>query len=158
MAVIIVYKDSLSWLVSNARAENLLGFAIEVGQETARSAEELAYVDRLRSQSETILYASLFDLEREFRTVSETKFWARTFSNVARRIFLRKLGNQESDDWQDSAIGDAHILRRILAHAVRQMSPAEGAWWPEDEGMQTETIREVEALDKTQRAFRRLKG
>ena len=51
------------------------------------------------------------------------KFWERIFYDVARKIFLRQLGNQEIDSWQASAIGDAYLIFRMLTHAIRDEEP-----------------------------------
>jgi len=68
-----------------------------------------------------------FDLAACFPTTGERKWWARVFHVVARRIFLRTLGNQDDQTWQPSMIGDAYVVARMLTHAAQL---TEGAWHP----------------------------
>jgi hypothetical protein len=80
-----------------------------------------------------------FDLDARYPTIEEKKFWARVFHDVARRIFLRQLGNHEVTHWQSSAIGDAYVTARMLTRAVQEI---EQAWHPE-----TENARDADALN-----------
>jgi hypothetical protein len=75
-----------------------------------------------------------FDLDEQFPSVEEKKFWARVYHDVARRISLRQLGNHEVTFWQSSAIGDAYIIARMLTRAVQGV---DNAWRPD-----TENVRE----------------
>jgi hypothetical protein len=123
--------------VSNQRLSSLIAFALQVAQETACKDEERGYVERLRRFEEEAWPGIGFDLDERFPLVEEKKFWARVFHDVARRIFLRQLGNHESTFWQSSAIGDAYVTARMLTRAVQEI---ENAWHPE-----TENTREGEA-------------
>jgi hypothetical protein len=129
--------DQYLW-VSNHRFTTLLAFALEVGSESARSEDERRYVDRLREFGQQAWPGISFDLNERFPEIAEKKFWAGIFHDVARRIFLRKIGNHEVAFWQTSAIGDAYVVARMLTAAVQAK---ELGWHPE-----TENLREAEAF------------
>jgi hypothetical protein len=129
MGGMISLKDQFLW-VSNQRLSTLLDFALQVSEEAVRSDEERGWFERLR-QFESESWPGIdFDLDEQFPTVEEKKFWAPVFHNVARRIFLRQLGNQEITFWQSSAIGDAYIIARMLTRAVQEV---ELGWASESE-------------------------
>ncbi len=54
------------------------------------------------------------------------------FHVVARRVFLRTLGNQDDQTWQPSMIGDAYVVARMLTRAVQLPSRRLGTLLPED--------------------------
>ncbi len=119
----ISYKEQYFW-VANRRLSTLIAFALEVGQQKAATREETELVACLRKEEhETLFPGCSFDLSERFPTLASKKFWARIFYDVARRIFLRQLGNQEIDCWQASAIGDAYLIARMLTHAIRDEEP-----------------------------------
>lgn len=126
MAIDINLGDQFIW-VSNMRHLTLLEFAIEVGASIARQEDERAFVERLRQFSEGPDAGLTFDLEERFPAIDEKKFWARVYHLVARRIYLRQLGNQDDQRWQPSAIGDAYVVARMLTRAVQEI---ELAWHP----------------------------
>jgi hypothetical protein len=125
----ISLEDQFLW-VSNERLSTLIAFALKVGGETAQSDEELRSVENLRQFDEQAWPGISFDLEDRFPTIAEKKFWARVFHDLAHRIFLRQLGNQEVTSWQASAIGDAYVVSRMLARAVQEAEPI---WHPDRE-------------------------
>jgi hypothetical protein len=126
MASEITLKDQFIW-VSNGRLFALLDFAIEVGESLARDGDEREIVARLRRFSTGAYPGITFDLGDRFPTVDERKWWARVFNLVAHRIYLRQLGNQDSQGWQPSAIGDAYVVARMLTRAVQEV---ENGWHP----------------------------
>ena len=126
MAIGITLNEQFLW-VSNMRMLTLLEFANDVGESIAGDEDERAFVARLRQFSESPYAQIAFDLADRFPTISEKKWWARVFSIVARRIYLRQLGNQEDQRWQPSAIGDAYVVARMLTRAVQEV---ELAWHP----------------------------
>lgn len=128
--------------VSNQRLSALVAFAITVGAEKASSDIERSWVEKLRSFEEQAWPGIPFNLDERFPDVVEKKFWARVYHDVARRIFLRQLGNQEATFWQSSAIGDAYITARILTRAVQETGEA---WSPE-----TENTKEGEGYNSGQ--------
>jgi hypothetical protein len=132
----ISHKDQFLW-VSNQHLSTLIAFALQVGGETAGSDAERGWVEKLRQFEEQAWPGIGFDLDERFPTPEEKKFWARVFHDVARRIFLRQLGNHEVIFWQSSAIGDAYVTARMLTRAVQEV---ENAWHPE-----TENTREGDA-------------
>jgi hypothetical protein len=123
-----IYYENESLWVSNARFRTLIEFALEVGEKCTVSPEEKELVQKLREEADTILFNGCeFDLNERFATVASRKFWARVFFEVSRRIFLRQIGNQETDSWQTSAICDTHWIGRILVRAVQKV---EMGWYP----------------------------
>lgn len=138
MATEISLNDQFLW-VSNQRLASLLSFALVVGSETAGLDAERGWVEKLRHFEEQAWPGIGFDLNEQFPDIEEKKFWTRVFIDVARRIFLRQLGNQEVTFWQSSAIGDAYVTARMLMRAVQE---SEIAWHPD-----TEDSREAGAFD-----------
>jgi hypothetical protein len=137
----ITLKDQYLW-VSNRRLSALLAFAIQVGAEASATEAERGWVEKLRTFEDQAWPGLGLDLEAQFPTVEEKKYWARVFHDVARRIFLRQLGNHEVTYWQSSAIGDAYVTARLLTRAVQEV---EHAWHPS-----TENTREADAPDAGQ--------
>ena len=118
--------------VSNTRLSALVAFALEVGAEQARTDVQRGSVTTLRAFEENAWPGIDFDLDERFPGLDEKKFWAAVFGEVARRIFLRQLGDQSVTVWQPSAIGDAHVVSRMLTRAVQEI---EIGWHPGvDEG------------------------
>jgi hypothetical protein len=116
--------------VSNQRFSAMLAFAIQIGSEQASCEEERRHVDRLREFEDRAWPGIRFDLDERFPDIAEKKFWAAVFHDLARRIFLRQIGNHETTFWQSSAIGDAYVVARMLTGAVQAV---ELAWHPETE-------------------------
>lgn len=129
MASDISIDDQFLW-VSNQRLFGLLDFACEVGGYLASGEAEKAYVARLSEFAQAAFPGISFDLAACFPTTDEKKWWARVFHVVARRVFLRTLGNQEDQTWQPSMIGDAYVVARMLTRAVQM---TELAWHPSTE-------------------------
>lgn len=123
----ISLKGQFLW-VSNQRLSSLIAFALKVGGETARSDAERGWVEALRQFEEQAWPGIGFDLDERFPGIEQKKFWARVYHDVARRIFLRQLGNHEVTFWQSSTIGDAYVVARMLTQAVQEV---ENAWFPE---------------------------
>jgi hypothetical protein len=134
----IAWKDQFLW-VSNAQLFTLVELALQVGNEIARSEAERGSVGRLRQFYQRAYPGIGFDLDERFPSLDEKKFWARVFHDVARRIFLRQLGNHDVTSWQSSAIGTAYVAARMLTRAVHEI---EQAWHPD-----TENSREADARD-----------
>jgi hypothetical protein len=122
----ISIDDQFLW-VSNMRLFGLVELACEVGRHLANGEEETAYVARLSEFAEGAFPGISFDLAASFPTTSEKKWWAHVFHVVARRVFLRTLGNQDDQTWQPSMIGDAYVVARMLTHAVQV---TERGWYP----------------------------
>jgi hypothetical protein len=125
----ISVKDQFLW-VSNQRLSSLITFALQVGEEMARAAEERSWVEKLRQFAGQAWPGIDFDLEERFPNVEEKKFWTRVYHNVDQGIFLHQLGNHEVTNWQASAIGDAYVIARMLTRAVQEV---ETAWHPDKE-------------------------
>lgn len=130
MASDISFDGQYIW-VSNKALAALVDFAIGVGREAAQSHEERAWVAGLADWQDKSWPGIQFELDKIFPTTQEKKFWAACFANVARRVFLRELGNQECTGWQARMIGDAYITSRLLTNAVRQVEKS--SWHPETE-------------------------
>ena len=129
MASEISWQDQFLW-VANERLSALVAFALRVGGESAQSKLEGGWVESLRRFDAEAWPGIGFDLDERFPSVEEKKFWARVFHDVARRIFLRQLGNQDVSFWQSSSIGDAYVAARMLTRAVQEI---ESAWHPDTE-------------------------
>jgi uncharacterized protein (TIGR02996 family) len=125
----ISLKDQSLW-VSNQRLSTLIAFALQVGEETARSDDERSWVAKLMRFADEAWPGIGFDLEERFPTAGEKTFWARVFHDIGRRIYLRQLGNQADTFWHSSAIGDAYATARMLTRAVLE---DEAAWHTETE-------------------------
>ncbi len=126
MASNITIDEQFLW-VSNARLFGLVELASEVGADLANTEEERAYVARLSEFGQSAFPGIELDLAARFPTTAERKWWARVFHVVARRVYLRALGNQADQTWQPSMIGDAYVIARMLTHAVQV---TELAWHP----------------------------
>lgn len=125
--------------VSNYRLSSLIEFALDVGTKAAATEYERECVEQLRQFSEQAWLGINFDLNRRFQTIDEKRFWAGVFRDVARRIFLRQLGNNHVISfWQSSAIGDSYIIARMLTRAVQEI---ENGWHP-----RTDDSKEAEAF------------
>jgi len=119
MSTCISSREQYVW-VSNKRFNTLILFAIEVGQKMASTELEQSFVQSLQETYKNFIGGFDFEMENEFTSLDEKKFWARIFSDVASSIFRREIGNQSVFDWQPSAIGDAYILSRLLLAAIRE--------------------------------------
>jgi hypothetical protein len=129
MASDVHFGDLHVWL-NNLHFSRMLDFALEVGARTARSPEEQTFVANLKSHSETFWPGIHLDVACDFPTVTERKFWARCFQDVARWIFLRQVGVHTADFWQASAIHHAHALADVFIQAAREYDPS---FYPESE-------------------------
>lgn len=124
-----IFWGDQSLFVSNQRLDTLFAFALQVGDATAASEEE-KWVAKFRESRVQDFNGSDYDLDERFPEIAEKKFWARVFGDVARRIFLRQLGNHEITFWQTSAIADSRLIARMLTRAVRASEPG---WRCKDE-------------------------
>jgi len=129
MADSITIDDQCFW-VSSSQLMTLVEFGIAIGRETATNSSERQWVDKLDQWHDGMWPGIGMDLAERFPTLAEQKFWAACFANVARRIFLRELGNQKVVCWQARTIGHAHLISRLLTKAVQLK---EGAWHPDTE-------------------------
>lgn len=114
--------------VSNHRFTSLIEFALDVGGHAARTEVERGYIRSLIAFQQQGFPGIGLDLADQFPTIAEKKFWAGVFFDVARLVFLRKLGNQKVTSWQATLIGDAYIVARMLTRAVQL---EELAWHPD---------------------------
>ena len=126
MASRISYHDQFFY-VSNQRFGSLIEFALEVGQRTAGSAEQSAYVSSLMARKATFYPGYDLAIESEFPSRDERKFWARVFFDLAHLTFNRQIGKQDPTFWQYSAVGDAYLLGRMITRSVQE---EEQAWHP----------------------------
>jgi hypothetical protein len=104
--------------LSNLRMCSHVTFAIEVARDVARTDDERAMTERFAAWEEVGCPHEDLDLELRFPSLAEKRFWARIFADVAQRIFLREIGNQDVTSWQAGAIGDAYVTARFLQGAV----------------------------------------
>lgn len=122
-SVVLDYNHDCLLCVANRRLDTLIEFALQVGAERQMGSEFVAKLQRFRDEA---FPGINFDLKERFPTLEEQKFWATCFFDVAQRIFLRQLGNQDVDTWQAGAITDAHTIARELLSQVRAADPN---WW-----------------------------
>lgn len=106
MASAVYYRET-QVLLNNMQFSGMVAFALEVGAETAQSPQEQSFVAEFKKKSEGFWPGINLDLTEDFPFPAERKFWARCFHDVARRIFIRKLGKHEVDFWQATAIHQA---------------------------------------------------
>lgn len=131
MASDISIGEQYLW-VANRRLGALVTFALQVGAELASTDEERSFVAKLQSWNETEHWPGCgFDLNERFPALSEKKFWAKCFFDVARQIFRRQIGNQEIEFWQSGTIGDAYVTARMLCSAIQK--EASTSWFPDTE-------------------------
>lgn len=126
MSSSIALGEQFLW-VSNRRLSTLVSFACDVGRELATAEPETAFVSRLQEFSDTSYPGIDFDIDEVFASLPEKKWWAGFFHRVAHRIYRDRLGNQDDQTWQPSAIGDAYVVARMLTRAVQEV---EGGWSP----------------------------
>lgn len=119
-----------TFLMSTRRLFALLDLGLQVGRAAAVNDDQHGYVNTLWTWRNSAATDAPFNLEERFPAIAAKKFWATTFRNVARRIFLRQLGDQTVTHWQSTAIADAVTIGRLLTECVRAV---EEEWYPETE-------------------------
>ena len=90
MSGAIRYKDQFFY-VSNGQFDSLVEFGLEVGQKTAETDAEKAYVSALRERRDAFFPGYDLAIEREFPSRDERKFWARVFFDLAHLVFRREI-------------------------------------------------------------------
>ena len=127
MSSAIGYRDQF-FNVTNQRFENLIEFALEVGSQIADSDQQKLYVESLRDKAKNTYYRGYdLSIETEWPSRDERKFWSKVLFDVAHLIYQRKLGGQDAQFWQYSAIGEAYLFARLISRSVRDEEPG---WWP----------------------------
>ena len=127
MASCISYKDQF-FNVSNARFAALIEFGLQVATSSAEADAEKTYAAALKKNSDGFYPGYDLAIEREFPTKDERKFWARVYFDLAHLIFCRKIGNQNANFWQYSAVGDSYLLARMFTRSVQD---EEQGWHPQ---------------------------
>jgi hypothetical protein len=126
----IYWNDQHVW-VSNVVLNRLLDYAEEVGRAKAKDDQERAIVEKLTAWRVIKYFPGInFDLNEVFPTDAEKMLWACWFQDIARHVFLRRLGTHELTFWQSETIAVAYMTGRWLTDAVRQ---ANREWYPETE-------------------------
>jgi hypothetical protein len=120
-----IHYRKQGFFVANKRFSALIDFALEFADGTAQSDAERAFVSQFRADAASFWNGIDLDLEAQFPTLEQQKFWATCFFDLGRHIFLRKIGNQDVTFWQSSTICDAHLIGRMLTEVVRQV---ENGW------------------------------
>jgi hypothetical protein len=115
-------------VVANRRFRSLMAFGLEVGEALAVTDSEKEMVRDLLEKEKEFYGGYNFDLLLEFPSVEQNKFWVKVYYEVARRVFLRTIGNQDVDYWQSSLIGDCWFLIRMMMESVHDKEPD---WLPE---------------------------
>jgi hypothetical protein len=114
-----------TWHVANRMFWWILRRASEVGKELAKDQAELAWAQRLSEfdESRAGTYSPDVSVEELFSGPKESEFWSGVLFNLADRIYQRTIGDQESQDWQTSAIWAAYDLGLLL-----HRSPTHDSW------------------------------
>lgn len=122
------YKEQ--WLhVANRWVSATLVNMLEVGEKTARNDQERAWVEAYdKTFNETYWPGRDYDIEKEFPTLEERKFWARVLFDLVQAIYHREIGNNEVTCWQHTAIGITCIVARMMTRSVQDVEPH---WRPE---------------------------
>lgn len=123
----IVRLGEQSISVSSNVLVSLVEFALEVGERLAENDEQRACLHKLREYRQAMAPGSDLDVESLFPDTRQKKFWALVFHEVARRIFLRELGNQTVTFWQTGCIANSFVIARSLVQSVRKVEPK---WTP----------------------------
>lgn len=132
MASCINFKEQRLFL-NNMSFARMMEFVLQVAEATARSAEERELVAAFKKRSEDFWPGIGLDVETDFPTVAERKFWARCFHDLARWIFLRKIGKHEVDFWQAADIHTAYAIGNFFMYAAREY---DSSFWPDSEDSQ----------------------
>ena len=127
-----------TFFVSTSRLFTLVDFALQIGRATAKQDNQHSYVNAFWQWRQTAAKNAPLDLDERFPSLDQKKFWAVVFRNVARRIYLRELGDHTVSHWQSRAITDAVNIARLLADEVHSEEPG---WFFETE----DEIEEVAA-------------
>ena len=125
----IEFENQRLWL-SNLAFDRIWEFVIDVAEQTARDTEEREFVAKLKTQVQTFWPGVSIDVGESFPDIAEKKFLARCFADLARWIFLRRIGNQTLDCWQSGVIYEAHTIARLFIESVRKEEPR---FYPESE-------------------------
>lgn len=126
MASCISYHDQF-FHVSNRDFDRLIEFALIVAEKVAATDAEKACVSALHERRTAFYPGCDFAIESEFPSRDARKFWARIFFDLGHLIFRREIGHHEATFWQCSAVGDAHLLGRMLTRSVQE---EELGWHP----------------------------
>ena len=115
MGCFIVYKDD-SIMYNNHQFYSSFKMAIEY----ANGLEESVVSPYLEKMSELIEYRHHIQIEKDFN-IDESKFWAKIFHDVARKIFEKKIGVHEYNFWQTSRIFQLYGTGNLFEKAVREV-------------------------------------
>jgi hypothetical protein len=128
MASQIAYKDN-EVLTNNMQFSSLIDFVVQIGRETAKTTEEIHFVDRMIHLRDNEFWPGRgIQIEEDFPDLGEQKFWARVFLDTARAIFDRRIGIHEHSFWQAQRIHQAYGSGQLFVQAVRD---TERSWLPD---------------------------
>lgn len=127
MAGYIDFKeDSIPF--SNRVFASTMILVTEVARKMA-TEKELPYVKKLEEIAVEGYFPGLcFDIEKDFPTIEEQKFWAKMFYETAREIFERKIGVHEYYFWQSKRIYLIYGTGNLFVKAVKEIEPR---WYPD---------------------------
>lgn len=117
MACEITFGDR-SVQLNNMQFAGLIDFAIEVAERTAPREEHYHIEHMKRLRAETFWPGRGIEIEIDFPTVEQRKFWARVFLDTARMIFERLLGTHEYLFWQAQRMHQAYSTGLLFEFAV----------------------------------------
>jgi hypothetical protein len=127
--------------VANMRFAAIMDGALEISAELANNELQTASINRLKNWNNEAFPGKDIDLEKQFPTVDEQKFWSQVFESLAWRVFHRKWGNQETQMWQVGFIYCCHQIALMLTGLVWR---TDRLWYPEPadtEGVRPDPMR-----------------
>ncbi len=115
--------------LSNVRLRVTVEAVVEIAREIAATDEERNYVSQLEDWwAKNGWPGNGIDLDKQFHSTDEFKFWAQAFETLGWRVFYRKWGNHADETWQVGFIASCHVISRMLTEHVRKR---DRSWWPE---------------------------
>jgi hypothetical protein len=116
-----IITDHESWCVTNMMFDRIMAWLIEVGREFAVSDIERAWVAELGKRlPEDGYWFPDTHCKELFPVIEQVEFWSAIASEVADRVYQRRLGNQADQSWQVSTIWAAFDLNRMLTLEARR--------------------------------------
>ncbi len=120
MACEIRFKER-SVPLNNRQFYRMIDFGVEFAEQTALP-EEREFVERMkRMNAECFWPGRGLDIGEDFKEVEERKFWSRTFLDLSRAIFDRRIGIQDYSFWQALAIHQSYAIGLLFEHSVREV-------------------------------------
>lgn len=122
-----IYNEHTAWHVSNMMFARVLEFAGDVGNEMASTEQERLWVQDLAAKAANFgTYSPDIDVRDLFANAEQIEFWRAVLSELALRIFKRRIGNQSDESWQVRTIWAAVDLARVLDSSAQLIRSSAG--------------------------------